>query len=124
MASDALAKLIRALIGLTLVGCGTEDAPPPSYVCESLQAPSACPSPAPTYANVEPIFRQRCVGPCHSGTADGPWPLTTYEHIYDWKDIVSARLLDCTMPPLDGGVPITTEERLAILTWIACDSPE
>jgi hypothetical protein len=108
---------------------GTEQDPPgeptePSYFCESLEAPTACPDPAPTFADVAPIFGERCVTPCHSGTPNGPWPLSRYEHIFDWHEDIRSHLLDCTMPPLDGGVAITTEERLAILNWIRCGLPE
>ena len=129
-----------ALRGKALIACalpaviwaacaGTEQDPPsepiePSYFCESLEAPTACPDPAPTFADVAPIFGERCVTPCHSGTPNGPWPLSRYEHIFDWQEDIRSHLLDCTMPPLDGGVAITTEERLAILNWIRCGLPE
>src|SRR5262245_15303976 len=49
----------------------------------SVTAPTSCPDPAPHYADVMPIFRDRCVI-CHSGAVDGPWALTDYEHIADW----------------------------------------
>lgn len=88
----------------------------------SVKAPTACPNPAPRYADVLPIFQQRCTG-CHSGVADGPWPLTEYEHIADWQDIIRGAMIDCSMPPPDAGVPMTNDERLAILTWIRCALP-
>ena len=95
----------------------------PSYVCEPVTPPTECPSPAPTFADVAPIIGERCSGPCHSGTPNGPWPLATYQHVADWQDDIRSRLLTCGMPPLDGGVPITTAERIAILTWIRCGLP-
>jgi hypothetical protein len=88
----------------------------------SVTAPTSCPDPPPHYADVAPIFQERCIL-CHSGTIDGPWPLTDYEHIADWQDIIRGDLLDCTMPPVDAGVPITRDERLAILVWIRCALP-
>jgi hypothetical protein len=98
---------------------GPSDAPPTPC---GVMAPTSCPDPPPRYADVTPIFQQRCIL-CHNGTNDGPWALTDYEHIADWQDIIRADLLDCTMPPADAGVPITREERLAILVWIRCGLP-
>jgi hypothetical protein len=88
----------------------------------NVAAPTECPTPAPTYATVAPIFKERCVV-CHSPTWSGPWPLDSYRHISDWKEDVRSMLLLCTMPPPDAGVPMTREERLTILTWIRCNMP-
>jgi hypothetical protein len=98
------------------------DASPHSDASCSITAPTSCPDPPPHYADVEPIFRERCVY-CHSGTNDGPWSLTDYEHIADWQDIIRGDLLDCTMPPVDASVPLTHDERMAILVWIRCALP-
>ena len=122
------ARWARLLPCMLVVACAGSNATEgehtePSYVCDPIEAPTACPDPPPTFANVAPIFGERCITPCHSGTPNGPWPLTRYEHVYDWQDDIRSRLLDCTMPPIDGGVPITTDERLAILTWIRCGLP-
>jgi len=125
-----------AFVAFTAIsGCGSSgDAPPadastnpPSgdgtlpASCD-LEAPTACPEPAPTYGDVSPIFASRCVT-CHSGAPGGPWALRDYEHVVDWSDTIHDELLACAMPPLDAGVPITKEERLAILTWIRCGTP-
>ena len=84
-----------------------------------------CPEPAPVYADVAPIFEQRCAtAACHSGFVGGPWPLRDYEHIADWQDVVRAEVVSCAMPPPDANVPITDEERLQILNWIRCGLPE
>jgi hypothetical protein len=32
--------------------------------------------------------------------------------------------IENAMPPLDGGVPITAADRLAILVWLECGAPE
>ncbi len=81
-------------------------------------APTACPDPVPHYPDVEPIIRQRCVV-CHAENSER-WPLTTYKHVADWYDTIRGDLLSCTMPPPAAAIPITPEERLAILTWIRC----
>lgn len=91
------------------------------FVC-AVRAPTSCPEPAPRYADVEPVFAERCVI-CHAGNWNGPWPLNSYQHVADWEDTIRSNVLDCTMPPLDAGVPITTEERTLILTWLRCGMP-
>jgi hypothetical protein len=89
----------------------------------SVEAPTGCPDPATRYADVAPLFEQHCV-PCHFGTPGGPWPLTSYKHAVDWQDIIRTAMLECTMPPADGGGVMSNEDRLAILNWIRCGYPE
>jgi hypothetical protein len=88
-----------------------------------VMAPTACPDPPVRYPDVEPIFRTRCVI-CHNNNVDGPWALTDYQDIADWQDIIRGDLIDCSMPPLDGGVTMSRDERMAILTWIRCALPQ
>jgi len=85
-------------------------------------APTACPDPAPTYANVEPIFSNNCV-PCHRGSPDGPWPLTNYGHVASWRDEIRAMLLTCSMPPPEEMIPLPNDEAGVILNWIRCGMP-
>jgi hypothetical protein len=92
--------------------------PPPCTV----EAPTTCPDPAPTYADVEPIFRQRCVI-CHMGSANGPWPLTNYGHMSSWRDEIRAMLLTCSMPPPEERTPLPNAENELILQWIRCGMP-
>ena len=92
--------------------------PPPCTIV----APTACPDPAPSYADVEPTFRERCVV-CHMGAADGPWPLTNYGHVASWGPEIRAMLLTCSMPPPEERMPLPNDENLAILTWIRCGMP-
>lgn len=82
-----------------------------------------CPDPPPHYADVGGIFRDRCV-PCHDDQPDAAWPLQTYRQIADWQDVIVDDLIRCTMPPADGGVTMTEEERLAMLTWLHCGYQE
>jgi len=114
---------LAGVAGLAMTGasCSPAGGPPACGVV----GPTACPSPAPRYADVAAIVDQRCAGPCHSGVlADGPWPLTDYDHVADWADVIRGELLGCSMPPADSDVMMTLEERLAVLTWIRCGSPE
>jgi hypothetical protein len=91
------------------------------FVCDVV-APSACPNPAPTFADVQPIFHDSC-GVCHGKDWTGAWPLDTYSHIADWSDVIRDELVSCSMPPADGGVMIASEERMKILSWIRCGTP-
>ena len=106
--------------GTVLADGGSGDDPTPS-AC-SVPAPTTCPDPAPRYADVAPVFERRCVV-CHAGTPGGPWSLADYGHVADWQDTIRAAMRDCSMPPADAGIPMTLEERLAILTWIRCGLP-
>ena len=82
-----------------------------------------CSGVVPTYAQLTPVFTRACVV-CHDDAAGGPWPLTTYQHVADWQDQVRSEILNCTMPPLDAGIPITWDERQAIFTWVRCGRPK
>jgi hypothetical protein len=116
-----------AVVGLAFAACDksppvtnvdggvTDDA---QYAC-TVQAPTTCPDPPPHYPDIQPIIQRACV-PCHQGLPGGNWPLLQYSHVADWQDVIRAMVLDCSMPPPDAGVPISDEERVAILTWIRC----
>ena len=93
--------------------------------------PTSCPQPPVTYANVKPIFDARCVSICHNGNTPDPdhpgekiWGLTDYSHVQDWYREVRDTVANCTMPPPDAGVPVTIEERRAILEFIRCGLPK
>lgn len=90
----------------------------------AVPAPTECPDPAPTFADVEPIFDAYCnSAPCHRpGNPDGNWPLETYEHIKSWQDAVRDELLNCTMPP-EEGPPLPPDERLLLMQWTRCNMP-
>jgi uncharacterized membrane protein len=116
--------LLATLLGLAPACRGGSDVAGDggALVC-TVEAPTACPDPAPTFADVQPIIQSRCT-PCHNGVdPDGPWPLVTYRHVADWADVVRDEVLTCAMPPEDGGIPMTDEDRTAILTWIRCGYP-
>ena len=90
-------------------------------VC-TVKPPTECPDPAPRFADVAPIFKERC-NSCHNSEWTGPWPLDTYSHVADWADVVRAHLIDCSMPPPEAGMPLPDEESLKILSWIRCGTP-
>jgi hypothetical protein len=97
----------------------TEDAEDAAaFVC-NVQPPTVCPDPPPHYPDIAQIITLRCV-PCHNGTVATTWPLLQYSHLADWNDLIRTQMIDCSMPPPDAGVPMTNDERIAILTWILC----
>jgi hypothetical protein len=102
------------------VGCLTPDT-----------TPTTCPTPRVTFDDVKPIFQARCVSACHNGVTPDPnipgatlWPLVERMHILDWQDSVRAMMADCSMPPPDAGVPMTIEDRRAIIEFIRCEGRE
>lgn len=82
-------------------------------------APTRCPSPAPTWDDVQPIFIARCAG-CHTGAMDEPWSLSDYSHVASWALEVRGQLISCNMPPMPEENPLDDDERLLILEWIFC----
>ena len=91
--------------------------------CE-VEPPKECAEPKLHYADVAPIFSRRCTS-CHNGTEDdGPWPLTSYQHVADWSGEIRAQMLVCTMPPPGSGIDMPVSERQKILSWIRCGFPK
>lgn len=95
---------------------------PPTSFCGA-PAPKSCPSPKPSYSKqVVPILDAKCNN-CHVGGIDKPWSLADYQSVDDWRVSIQGDILSCTMPPLDGGVALTREERDVIVGWIVCNAP-
>jgi uncharacterized membrane protein len=97
---------------------GSTSAP---LVCD-VTLPRSCSDMSLGWADVQPIFEQRCIG-CHSGDPGGPWPLTSYEHAADWANEIRSQMRACSMPPVDAGIVMPTEEREKILLWVRCGAP-
>jgi uncharacterized membrane protein len=107
------------------VGCSSDSQDTKTTTAAVCLAAAAaeCPGPAPSYADVAPIFAQRCAS-CHTEDVGAPWPLDSYERVTDWAPVVLDDLLRCTMPPSDSNVSMTSSERQQILTWFDCGYPE
>jgi len=101
---------------------GGEPKPVQQAVCDVVP-PTECPDPAPNYADVAPIFQQRCAS-CHFDAPGAPWPLDTYSHVADWAVVVRDELVRCAMPPADSGITLPVSERDRILNWVRCGYPE
>jgi uncharacterized membrane protein len=99
-------------------GSGSTTAP---LACD-VTLPKSCSDMSLGWADVEPIFEQRCIG-CHSGDPGGPWPLTSYGHVADWANEIRAQMAACSMPPSDAGIAMPTDEREKILLWVRCGAP-
>ena len=62
--------------------------------------------------------------PCHSDSVGSNWPLTTYDDVAGWADVIASDVVTCTMPPADGGVPITEHDRITLVNWFVCGNPQ
>ncbi|MFZ5893458.1 MAG: c-type cytochrome [Myxococcota bacterium] len=111
--------VVSASVLLSSFACSSSE--PEDEAC-TVTAPTACPTPAVTYADVAPIFSTHCAS-CHTGIANAPWPFNEYKDAADWQELIRANILDCTMPPKDSGVRLSNEDRLKILTWVRCGAP-
>ena len=106
----------------------TGDAGTPSadLSCEIVDA-STCSKPVPSYkTDIAPALNRACNSTCHAPGV-GPWPLTDYPDVDDWRGVIFSDLEDCTMPPAHVSTespPLTAPERASILNWIACGAPD
>lgn len=101
---------------------GAGEADTGGEVCAPV-APTVCPDPQPTFADVQPVFLTHCAV-CHDAAPGGPWPLESYWHIAAWKTEIRTELLDCVMPPEESETGFTEADRALILTWIFCGAPK
>jgi cytochrome c5 len=115
--------------GLCAVAAGCDDGAMARAAVASACPPplnTVCPADAPSFAaTVVPILDAACNG-CHDAALPGaPWPLHDHGDVQAWSDLISADLLDCSMPPSknDSGTTLSEVDRQQLLTWIACDSP-
>jgi hypothetical protein len=129
---NARLRAFSVLAALALVGCGSSDngpAEPTIYgSCAYLHVADpvgdgGCPD-GPTFESLQPILARSCLPACHDDSPDAAWPLTDYEDVRDWKLFVSQDLLQCAMPPIGSGYPITRADRETILGWISCGTPK
>jgi hypothetical protein len=91
----------------------------------SVERITKCPTPKPSYeSDVIPILQARCYG-CHSSTdGGGPWPLTTLVDIQDWKTQFIQDVESCSMPPVDAGAKLSSDESTTLLGWLVCGAPD
>jgi len=122
--------LQACLLTLAFCACSSDLTVPTTgeLVCRDVDASSAAceAGVGPTYDAIRPIVAKSCL-PCHDDPNPDPdggtWPLITYDDVAGWTSVVKEDILDCSMPPADGGVPITAKDRDLFVQWILCGAP-
>jgi hypothetical protein len=84
--------------------------------------PTSCTDMSLRYADIAAIIQKSCA-PCHA-PGQPQWPLATYQDVVDWAQPLRDDLVACDMPPLDGGVAMTADDRMKVLTWLQCGEPQ
>jgi hypothetical protein len=93
---------------------------------------TACYAAGQSYADVQPIFANKCAS-CHRTDGAAPFPLETYKDIRKRTSFIKEVIETGYMPPWKPDIhyndfannrSLTKEERNAILTWIAANAPE
>lgn len=85
--------------------------------------PATCPVDVPSFkTTIAPIVASRCAL-CHSvdGSQSGH-SFATYDLVYASRSAVLNQIYACNMPPA-GAAQLTLDERVAVLTWLVCGSP-
>lgn len=87
--------------------------------------PKLCPSPSPSFqTDVSPIIQATCVPMCHQpGGVAFDRLYGTYQNVYKQKQDMLDQVYACNMPPPDGGVTISPNDRLTLLSWFVCGAP-
>jgi hypothetical protein len=128
------ARLLACTLALAVcASCGggpkSDPAPSDAGLCVDPDASkSACANDGgPNYERVKSILASACV-PCHNEMTaaqdGGTWPLTKYDDVFEWVPVIKESILNCSMPPADGGVPMHRRDRDLLVQWLLCDAPE
>lgn len=128
--SRGVGALLGGLLALCACGGGGADAND-AGACPTLDFPSACPSPAPSWSGeVEGLFARYCAQ-CHGagGSAVGTVDLSSYARVAASRTRSWEQIARCTMPNAGGSpAPLafpTPSERQAMVTWLdVCGAPE
>jgi uncharacterized membrane protein len=121
-----LVRLVTLGLGATLAlaACGNGDSiigRTSALTCAAVDASATCETDGAPFDAILPILQKSCI-PCHDTSApDAAWPLTTYDDVAGWSEIIEGDVLRCSMPPADGGVSITNADRLALVNWMICN---
>jgi peroxiredoxin len=86
-----------------------------------------------TYSNqIARIFQEHCVS-CHRQGEIGPFAMTDYSEVAGWADMIAEVVRERRMPPWHANpefghfrndISLSTEEKDAILKWVAAGAPE
>jgi uncharacterized membrane protein len=107
---------------LLLWACAIPACSTPAANCPA-DLPTACPADVPSFkATIAPIVASHCTL-CHS--ADGSQSgqsFGTYDLVYASRSAVLDQIYACNMPPA-GAPQLTLDERVTVLAWLVCGSP-
>jgi len=86
--------------------------------------PAACPDHPPSYqSEIAPLFARTCTS-CHAADAsESQRDLSTYAGLYANRGAVLDQVYACNMPP-SGASTLDTADRVLLLTWLVCGSPD
>ena len=99
---------------------------------ESSSARSPRPGEYTYYADAKPVIDAKCAQ-CHLEDGIGPMPLTTYDEVERFGDLVRAAIDSGTMPPWTatdecgeyiGDRSLSDDQKAMLLAWIDDDMPE
>lgn len=115
------AWVLASGLAAVVFGCGGHSDPPPNC---PLDLPAACPPTVPSFAaDVAPIFSSICAN-CHAaGKPKRDVPLDNYARIKARAGTVLSQIYDCIMPPAGSPAAINEAQRIILMTWLVCDSP-
>jgi hypothetical protein len=85
--------------------------------------PRTCPNPAPSYSSqVVPVLQNYCTK-CHSaGGIEAAIPLTDYQHVFQYRQVILDQVYHCVMPVPPNPVP-NSADRAVLLGWLVCGAP-
>jgi len=85
--------------------------------------PASCPAQPPSYRQtVAAVIARECTG-CHAPDAlQSDRDLSTYAGLYANRGAVLDQVYACNMPPA-GSPSLDTADRVLLLTWLVCGSP-
>lgn len=112
-----------AAFSLSAIALSCSSPPPPADAGCPDDLPQACPSPAPAYADVAPVFAAHCTK-CHGPDGvEATRPLDSYAHIVKLKSPVLNQIYACVMPPSPEPA-LSSSERKLVLSWLVCGAPQ
>lgn len=124
--------LVEALDDL-LAGRAVSVAETPAPGCHIGRIPKVAPHGEVTYSNqIARVFNNRCVQ-CHRQGQIGPFPMTSFDEVLGWGEMIREVVTDNRMPPwhanpahgrFSNDPRLTDDEKQLIAAWVANGMPE
>lgn len=125
---DLVEAVEELLAGREVSVCET-----PTPGCHIGRVPTVAPHGDVTYSNqIARIFNNRCVQ-CHREGQIGPFPMTNYDEVVGWGEMIREVVTDNRMPPwhanpahgkFSNDPRLSNEEKERIAAWVANGLPE